>query len=190
MAGSRDRPPECPGGSCRRARTARSGRGPWRRRRGGGSPRNGPLDGAPRSSSERWHRSPSLFLGPALDHGTEPEAQDVELGGDGLHRRQLLVGVAAALDQLLADLGGRQATIQAGGLEGGVGLKMVLDQAAQVIEEMGQSEFNRLAPAQAEGVGASQTRAEFVTGLAEGVAAPAEETSGFALPELELVEGI
>src|SRR5215470_4566590 len=67
---------------------------------------------------------------------------------------------------------------------------MVLNEAVQVIEQMGQSVFHRLAPAQAEGVGASQARAEFVTGLAEGVPAPAEETGGFALPELELVEGI
>jgi hypothetical protein len=46
------------------------------------------------------------FLGTALDHGAQTEAQEVELGGDGLHGGQLLVGVAAALDQLLADLGG------------------------------------------------------------------------------------
>ncbi len=29
-----------------------------------------------------------------------------------------------------------------------------------------------------------------VAGLAEGVAAPAEKTCGFALPELELAEGV
>src|SRR5205823_12518619 len=135
-----------------------------------------------RSSSERWHRFPSLFLGAALDDRAQTEAEEVELGGDGSHGGQLLVGVAAARDQLLADLGGRQATIQAGGLEGGVGLKMVLDETAQVIEQIGQSDFHRLAPAEAEGIGASQARAELVTGLAERVAAPAEETGGFALP--------
>src|SRR5262245_26258079 len=67
---------------------------------------------------------------------------------------------------------------------------MVLNEAAPIIEPMGQSVFDRLAPAPAEGVGASQARAELVTGLAERVAAPAEETGGFALPKLELVEGM
>src|SRR3954452_895744 len=80
--------------------------GPWRRRTGGGSPPSGPHGGGPRSRSERSHRSPSLFLGSALDDGAQAETQDVELGGDGLYGRQLLVGVAAALDQLLAALGG------------------------------------------------------------------------------------
>src|SRR5262249_24440766 len=172
------------GGSCRRARTARSGRGPWRRRRGGGSPRNGPLAGAPRSSSERWHRSPSLFLGPALDPGAQPATQEGELGGDGLHRRQLLGGIAAARDQLPADLGGRQATIQAGGLEGGVGLKMVLDQAAQVVEEMGQVELDRLAAAHAKGIGAGEARAPLVAGLAKRIPVAAERTGGPAVPEV------
>jgi hypothetical protein len=130
------------------------------------------------------------FLGPALGHGAQTETQDVELGGDGLHRRQLLVGVAAALDQRLADLGGRQATIQAGGPEGGVGLKMVLDQAAQVIQEMGQVELDRLAAAPAEGIGAGEAGAQLVAGLAERIPAAAEETGGLALPELELVEGV
>src|SRR5262249_14264773 len=126
----------------------------------------------------------------ALDHGTETETQDVELGGDGLHGRQLLVGVAPAFDQLLADLGGREATIQAGGLEGGVGLKMILDQTAKVVEEIGQMELHRLGSAPAESIGTSEARAHLVTGLAEGVAAPAKETSGFALAELELVESV
>jgi len=44
-------------------------------------------------------------LGPALDDGAEPEAEQVELGGDRPFRRQLLVGVVLALEQLLADFG-------------------------------------------------------------------------------------
>src|SRR5437899_3160076 len=66
---------------------------------------------------------------------------------------------------------------------------MVLDEVAKVVEQMGQMELNRLASAQAEGIRASEARAHLVAGLAEGVAAPAEETGGFALPELELAEG-
>ena len=76
-------------------------------------------------------------MGSALDDRAQTEAEEVELGSDGLHGGQLLVGVGAAFDELLADFGGRQTTIQAGGLEGGVGLKMVLDQAAKVVEQMG-----------------------------------------------------
>ena len=51
-------------------------------------------------------------------------------------------------------------------------------------------ELNRLASAPAEGIGAGEARASLVAGLAERVAAPAEQTCGFALPELELVEGV
>ena len=69
--------------------------------------------------------------------GAEAEAQVVELGGDRLDRRQVLVGVALAVDQLLADLGGGQAAVQAGGLEGRVGLEVVLDEIADVGEEGG-----------------------------------------------------
>src|SRR4051794_26454591 len=67
---------------------------------------------------------------------------------------------------------------------------MILDQTAQVVEEMGQMELHRLASAPAEGIGTSEAGAHLVTGLAEGVAAAAEETSGFALAELELVESV
>ena len=67
---------------------------------------------------------------------------------------------------------------------------MVLNEAAKVIEQMGQMMLNRLASAQAIGIRAGETRAELVAGLAERVAAPAEQTGGFALPELELVEGV
>src|SRR5512135_2515975 len=55
---------------------------------------------------------------------------------------------------------------------------------------MGQVELDRLAAAQAEGIGAGEARAQLVAGLAERVPAPAEQTRGLALPELELVEGV
>src|SRR3989440_12952974 len=67
---------------------------------------------------------------------------------------------------------------------------MVLHQTAEIGEELRQMELHGLAPAQAEGIRAGEARAHLVAGLAEGVAAPAEETGGFALPELELAEGL
>src|SRR4051812_34316355 len=85
------------------------------------------------------------FFGAALDDGAEPEAQEVEFVADGLDRWSLLVGVALASDELLADLGCRQAAIQPGGLEGGVGLEIVLHQIAEIRKEMGQVELGRLA---------------------------------------------
>ena len=56
-----------------------------------------------------------------------------------------LVDIALAFDELLADLGCRQAAIQPGGLEGGVGLEIVLNQIAEILKEMGQVELGRLA---------------------------------------------
>src|SRR5512135_2641968 len=55
---------------------------------------------------------------------------------------------------------------------------------------MGQVELDRLAAAQAEGIGAGEARAQLVASLAERVPAPAEQTRGLALPESELVEGV
>src|SRR3954462_10591665 len=107
----------------------------------------------------------ALFLGPALDDGAQAEAEDVELGGAGGQGWQLPVGVAVVRDQLLANFRGRQATIQAGRLEGGVGLEMVLHQAAEIIEELRQMELDGLAPAQAEGIRAGEAGARLVAGL-------------------------
>ena len=67
---------------------------------------------------------------------------------------------------------------------------MVLDQTAKVVEEMGQMELNRLASAQAEGIRVGKARADLVAGLAKCVPAPAKQTCGLALPELELVESV
>src|SRR5271165_7166491 len=55
---------------------------------------------------------------------------------------------------------------------------------------MGQMELNRLASAQAEGIRAGKARADLVAGLAKCVPAPAKQTCGLALPELELVESV
>jgi hypothetical protein len=76
-------------------------------------------------------------LGAALDDGAQSEAQEVEFVADGLERGEALVGVALALDELLADLGCRQAAIQPGGLESGVGLEMVAHAIAEIRQEMG-----------------------------------------------------
>jgi len=76
-------------------------------------------------------------LGAALDDAAQSEAQEVEFVADGLDRGETLVGVALALDELLADLGGRQAAIQPGRLEGGVGLELVAHEIAEIRQEMG-----------------------------------------------------
>jgi hypothetical protein len=67
---------------------------------------------------------------------------------------------------------------------------MVVDEATKIIEQPRQRELNGLATAQTKGIGAGEAGAKLVVRLAERVAAPAEETGGFALPELERVEGI
>jgi hypothetical protein len=66
-------------------------------------------------------------LGAALDHALEAKAEAIELVADGLNTGQLPLGVALALDELLADFWGGEAAVQPGSLEGGVGLEVVLD---------------------------------------------------------------
>src|SRR5271165_2343214 len=66
-------------------------------------------------------------------------------------------------------------------------------QVARVVHLLGstiQMELNRLASAQAEGIRAGKARADLVAGLAKCVTAPAKQTCGMALPELELVESV
>jgi hypothetical protein len=113
-------------------------------------------------------------LGAALGHLAQPQAQGVQLGADGRGAGQLLVAVALALDQLAADLGGREAAVQAGGPECRVGLAVVLGDGADVIEKPGEAGLGRLAPAAGGGVQASDAGAGLALGLADGVAAPAE----------------
>ena len=129
------------------------------------------------------------FLGPALGHLAQAEAQGVQLGPDRLPAGELRVGVALALDQLAADLGGGQAAVQPGGLERRVGLAMVLGDGPDVVEQMGQVELRRLAAAAGGGVAAGDAGAGFALHLAGGVAAPAEGALGLALAEGQLGQG-
>ena len=78
---------------------------------------------------------------------------------------ELGVGVALALDQLAADLGGGQAAVQPGGLERRVGLAMVLGDGPDVVEQMGQVELRRLAAAAGGGVAAGDAGAGLALGL-------------------------
>jgi hypothetical protein len=128
-------------------------------------------------------------LGAALGHLAQPQAQGVELGADGRGAGQLLVGVALPLDQLAADLGGREAAIQAGGPERRVGLAVVVGDGADVIEQPGQAGLGGLAPAAGRGVQASDAGAGLALGLTDGVAAPAEQALGLALAEGKPLQG-
>src|SRR5262249_12980863 len=126
------------------------------------------------------------FLGTALGHLAQAEAQGIQLETDRLPTRELLLGVALALDQLPADLGGRQPAIQPGGLERRVGLAMVLGDGPDVVEQVGQVEFGRLAPPAGGGVPAGNAGAGCVLGLAHGVAAPTEAALGLALADRQV----
>src|SRR5262249_61510624 len=118
-------------------RGGRGGRGLWHPAGGAAFfPKRSPA-GAPPPHSGRWRRFPALFLGAALDDAAQSEAQEVEFVADGLDRGETLVGVALALDKLLADLGCREAAIQPGGLEGGVGLEMVSQEIGRIRTEVG-----------------------------------------------------
>jgi hypothetical protein len=127
-------------------------------------------------------------LGAALGHLAQAEAQGVALDADGLHAGQLRLGVALALDQLAADLGGGEPAIQPGSLQGGVGLAVVLSQGPDVLQEVGQVVLGGLAAAAAGG-GAGDAAALLMEGLADGVAAPAEEAVGLALAEAQVRHG-
>src|SRR5437763_16697268 len=83
---------------------------------------------------QRWRRFPSLFLGATLDDGAQAEAQVVELLTDGLYGRQLLIRVSFAFDELLADFGCRQTTIQLGGLERGISLEQFGNEITNVLK--------------------------------------------------------
>jgi hypothetical protein len=129
-------------------------------------------------------------LGQALADLAQAKAQGVELGGKRLEAGELLVGVALAGDQLAADLGGGQAAIQAGGPESRVGLDVVLDEVRDVVEEAGEVALDGFASATGSGVLAGDAGAAFVEGLAEGLACPAEEELGLALPQAEGSDGV
>src|SRR6516162_9510791 len=148
-------------------------------------------------ADSRWTRSScakmasvsfSLF-GAALGHLAQAEAQGVQLHADGLGAGQLLGGVALALDQLLMDVGGGQAAILARGLEGGIGLGVVGDDVLDVVEQPGQPDLGGLAAARG-GVGADDAGVPLVQGLADGIAAPAEELLGAALAEAQASDGV
>jgi len=120
-------------------------------------------------------------LGAALGHLGEAVAQEVELGVDRLLGGQLLVGVALRRDQLLADLGGTDASEEPLGLELGVGLALAIGDGLDVVEQVGQVVLHGPTPAGGEGIEASQAAVQLVPPLADGDPAPAEMFLGPAL---------
>ena len=98
-------------------------------------------------------------------------------------------GLAEPSPYLLMDVGGGQAAILARGLEGGIGLGVVGDDVLDVVEQPGQPDLGGLAAARG-GVGADDAGVPLVQGLADGIAAPAEELLGAALAEAQASDGV
>ena len=84
--------------------------------------------------------------------------------------------------------GADKPAIQPGGLEGGVGLEVVRDKIADVLEEVGQVELGRLAAAGGEVVHAGDAGVQLMQGLAKGVASPAELPFGLPLAQAERLD--
>jgi hypothetical protein len=102
----------------------------------------------------------------------------------------LLVGVPLAADQLTTHRGSGQPTIQPGGLEGGIGLYVVLDDVLDVLQQAGQVKLSRLASAAAEGIDTRHAGASFLERFADGVASPAEELATLPLSQSEGFDGV
>ncbi len=73
----------------------------------------------------------------------------MQLGPNRLDRGQLRVGVPFLGDELAAHLGGRQAGVQAGTAEGGVGLALPIDERRDVGQQLGRCAALRLRPRRA-----------------------------------------
>jgi len=121
-------------------------------------------------------------LGAALGHPGEAEAEEVELGVDGLLGGQLGVGVALLGDQPASDLGGTDPGEEASGLELRVGLAMGVGDGPDVVEESGQMLLGGLASSAMEGIDAGHAGAQLVHPLADGLPVPAEVGLGPDLP--------
>ncbi len=84
-------------------------------------------------------------------------------------------------DELAADLGGAEARVEPLGVESGVGLALAVDEGADIVAQTWEALFGAPASAPGEGVEAADAAVQFVRGLADGDAAPAEFTLGAAL---------
>ena len=131
-----------------------------------------------------------IFFWQALADLAKMVAQVIEFAGDGLQAGELIVGVALAGDELSADFRGGQTAIQAGGAESRVGLDVVLDKIADIVEQAGEMELDRLASATGGGILASDPGTAFLQGLAKGIASPAEQEEGLALPQTKCGHGV
>lgn len=116
------------------------------------------------------------------------KAQQVEFGGDGLQGRQLFVRVAFAFDQLPANLRGGQAAIQSGTAKLGIGLHVILNDVAPVVEQSRQMKLDRLSPATGRGI-ADNAGIDFVRGLAKRVPALAELPLGLSVRQIQIPTG-
>jgi hypothetical protein len=89
---------------------------------------------------------------------------------------------------LLADLGGRQAAIQPGGLEGGIGLEIVLNQIAEILKEMGQVELGRLTTASREVVRTGDAGVQLMLRLANRIPSPTQFAFGLPLAQAKRLD--
>jgi hypothetical protein len=128
------------------------------------------------------------FFGFALDHRTQAEAQEVEFGSDGSHRWQLLGGVAFAVGKLLADFGRGQTTIQARGLEGRVGLEMVLNKITNIRKKVGQVDLHGLTATCGAIVQAEDPRTQLMLSFTDSIASPAKLPLSLTLAEVERLD--
>jgi hypothetical protein len=124
-------------------------------------------------------------LGATLDHGAEAETQEIEFDTDGLYGGQLLICIAFSFDELRADRGRREAAIQPCGLEGGVGLEMISDQIAEILNEMGQVDLGGLAAPSGEVVPTRDAGVPFMLRLANGITRPTQLPFGLPLAQAE-----
>ncbi len=116
-------------------------------------------------------------LGDLLGEG----AQGVELGSNGLSSGRLSIGITLPNNQLTADLGSREAWIEAVGAELGIGLALAINHGLDVNEQVGQMVFGAFATAGREVVFDGDIVIEFARAFADDDAAPAKLTFGSTL---------
>jgi hypothetical protein len=131
-----------------------------------------------------------IFFGQALADLGEMVAHAIEFEGDGLKGGEFSVGIALVGDELAANFRGGQPAIDARGAEGRVGLEVVLDEVADIVEQVGQMGLDGLASATGGGILASDASTVFLQGLAEGIASPPKQPEGLSLTQSKCGHGV